>query len=65
MQPGNVAAVGVGVGKFAHDLFEGQRTGVDNRRAGRTLRQQVVGHDRTRIQAHRASLQEPLAADGD
>ncbi len=44
-------------------FVRGQRT-VSIVAPGRALRPQVVRHDRT-AQAHRASLQEPLAADGD
>ena len=35
VQPRHVVAGGVGVGEFGDDLFEGQRTGVDDFGAGR------------------------------
>lgn len=65
MQPRHVVAGGVRLAELGDDLIQRQRAGVDDSRVRWAQCQQVVGHDRTRVQAHRAALQQPLAADGD
>ena len=65
VQSRDVVPGGVGVGEFTDDLVERQRPGVDDPGIRRAQRQQVVGHDRARVQAHRAAAQQPLAAHGD
>ena len=51
--------------EIVDDLVQVQRPGVDNAGSRRTQRQQVLGHDRAGVQAHRAALQQALPADGD
>ena len=65
MQPRDVESGRVRVGDLADDLVERQRTGVDHLGIRRAQRQQVVGHDRTRVQADRTTVQQPLATHGD
>ena len=74
MGPAELAAAAAAVAK-AHrakirmvvgdDLLKRQRAGINNFRAGRAQGQQVVGHDRPRVEAGLALLQQALAADGD
>ncbi len=65
MQPRDIQSGRVRVGDLVDDLVECQRPGVDHPGVRRTERQQVVGHDRARVQAHRATAQQPLPAHGD
>ena len=65
VQPRHIMPGGVGVGEFGDDLIQRQRPGVNDFRVGRAQRQQIVGHDRTRIQADPASAEQALSADGD
>ncbi len=65
MQPGDIVTLGVGIGELGDDLLEVQRSGVDDPGLGWAQFQQVVGHDRSRVQADPAALQQALAAHGD
>ena len=58
-------AGGVGLDKLGEDLVQRQGAGIHDLGVRRALREKVFGHDRARVQTHRASLQEPLTAHGD
>ena len=53
------------VGQLGDDLVEVERAGVDHPGVRRAQRQQVLGHDRARVQADRAAAEQPLTAHGD
>jgi hypothetical protein len=55
----------VRVGQLGDDLVEGERAGVNHARIRRAQRQQVVRHDRARVQADRAAAEQALTAHRD
>ena len=65
MQSCDVVARGVGGDDLIDDLIQSQRASVDDAGIRRAELQQVGGHDGTRVQTHRAPLQQSLPADGD
>ena len=65
VQPRYVVACRIGGGHLADDLIQCQRSSVDDASAWRAFRQQIVGHDRACVQAHRAALQQALTANRD
>ena len=65
MDPRHVMCRGVGRLDLGHDLVEVHGGGVDDPRPGRGLGHDLGRHQRARVEADRAALDQPQAADGD